>query len=142
MIIGFTGTQDDLTAKQFDTLLETITTRRPAAAHHGDCIGADKRFHQICAWLNLENPNYQIAIHVHPPLENKKRAHCEDDVTEIWPAKDYLVRNHDIVNCVDLLIVCPKTFDEQLRSGTWATYRYAKKQGKEIILILPDGTIA
>jgi hypothetical protein len=140
MIAGFTGTQRDITAKQFDALLEVITTIRPVAIHHGDCIGADHRFHQICAWLNHENPNYQIAIHIHPPLSNAKRANC-DDATEIWPQKDYLVRNHDIVDCSDVLIVCPRTQKEQQRSGTWATYRYAKKQDKPTFLILPNGTV-
>jgi bifunctional non-homologous end joining protein LigD len=35
----------------------------------------------------------------------------------------------------------PAEPEEQLRSGTWSTVRFAKKQGKPVFLILPDGTV-
>lgn len=34
----------------------------------------------------------------------------------------------------------PKDFKEELRSGTWATIRYAVKQQKRVIIIFPDGS--
>jgi len=57
---------------------------------------------------------------------------------EVWPAKPYLERNHDIVDATDYLIFAPKTRHEQLRSGTWATYRYAKLMRKNILMLHPD----
>lgn len=136
MIVAFTGTQADMTGKQFDAVLELLTELKPREIHHGDCIGADARFHAIAVWLNHENLNCQIKIHVHPPTNNSKRAFCED-VDVMHEPKDYLDRNHDIVDACDVLIACPKEKEEKRRSGTWATYRYAKKQGLEIHLILP-----
>ena len=134
MIIGFTGTQNDMTLAQFECLFDMVVQTKATEAHHGDCVGADASFHAMCV-------DVEIPVVIHPPLVNKKRAHCEDGVKNIWPKKDYLVRNHDIVDCVDLMLVCPPTMTEIVRSGTWATWRYATKQGKEIILILPDGKI-
>ena len=39
----------------------------------------------------------------------------------------------------DILIATPKEKEEQLRSGTWATIRYAKKTKKIVFLVYPDG---
>ena len=59
---------------------------------------------------------------------------------KILQEKEYLVRNHNIVDSTDMLIGCPKEMQEQLRSGTLATIRYAKKKNKKIIIIFPNGT--
>jgi hypothetical protein len=96
--------------------------------HHGDCVGADAQFHELARAKGL------ISI-AHPPTDSKYRAFCKDG-TQLAP-KPYLERNHDIVNACDVLIVCPKERTEVLRSGTWATYRYGRKQGKKVKLILP-----
>lgn len=76
----------------------------------------------------------------YPPVNSYKRAYCEG-YAEIRGVKEYLDRNHDIVDEVDMLIATPKEYDEQLRSGTWATVRYAEKKDKTIIFIYPDGTM-
>jgi len=129
MIIGFTGSQKGMTANQFDRLVTLLKDLNPTIAHHGDCIGADDVFHEICLELN-------IAVVIHPPIENSKRAFCKGS-DEILPTKQYLARNRDIVNISDELIAVPGEKTEQLRSGTWATYRYAKKIGKTTHLITP-----
>lgn len=133
MKIGFTGTSDVMTLEQFDVLYCQIEKMSVSEAHHGDCVGADFTFHAIC----LEE---EIPVILHPPINESKRAFCEG-AQVIMPADEYLIRNHDIVDACDLLFACPRTATEQRRSGTWATWRYAKKQGKEIILILPSGDI-
>lgn len=130
MIIGFTGSQKGMTTTQFDILCELITEINPTAAHHGDCIGADATFHEVCDLL-------EIPIVIHPPADTSRRAFCEG-ATAVNTPEDYLVRNHNIVDEVDAMIVVPRTAKETLRSGTWATWRYAKKQDKEIFLISPE----
>ena len=129
MIIGFTGTQRGLNPDQFDRLLDLIKQLDPRLAHHGDCIGADATFHAICLDLN-------IPIVLHPPEDPSRRAFCAVSLM-IKATKPYLDRNHDIVDECDVLIACPYEETEQRRSGTWSTWRYAKKQGKEIYLLLP-----
>lgn len=117
--IGFTGTRSGLTDKQKETLLIELKKLQEAGYrkfHHGDCIGADAEAHDIA-----ESLGYDIIIH--PPINPTARAFKKGKIT--LENKDYLIRNHDIVDQTSYLLVCPKEDNEQLRSGTWATYRYA-----------------
>lgn len=134
MSLGFTGTQIGLSHKQKDTLRHILKKFRhlEIKLRHGDCIGADAEANTIAREEGFKTV-------AHPPTNDKKRAFCEVDKT--LPEKDYLVRNHDIVNCSKLLIACPRGIQETVRSGTWATVRYARKVGKDIIIIYFDGTI-
>ncbi len=40
-----------------------------------------------------------------------------------------------------VLGACPRSAEEETRSGTWPTVRYARKQGKPVYLVLPDGEV-
>jgi hypothetical protein len=128
--IGFTGTQLGMTVNQRAALYTALQKfcRDGGQFHHGDCIGADAEAHKIAESLGL-------TIVIHPPIKENKRAFCGDYMSRRCPPKDYIERNHDIVDMTDILIVAPKSNFEELRSGTWATYRYAKKQGKLIIML-------
>lgn len=101
-------------------------------AHHGDCIGADADFHRLAELNGLKT-------HGHPPINSSKRAFCKFDVIE--EPKEYLDRNKDIVDAVDWMIFTPETKEEVLRSGTWSTVRYARKQKKPYIIVFPDGSV-
>lgn len=130
MKIGFTGTHQGMTLvqkKSVTKILKNISVI--LEVHHGDCIGADEDFHNICVYLN-------IPIIIHPPIKDKARAFCKN-YYQIREPKDYIVRNHDIVDETDLLIACPKGFKEELRSGTWTTVRYARKVKRRELIIYP-----
>jgi hypothetical protein len=103
----------------------------PWAFHHGDCVGSDAEAHDIAH-------EFGAAIIIHPPSNPDKRAFKNPGPRRI--PKPYLERNKDIVNECDVLIGMPKEHEEQLRSGTWSTIRYARKQGKPLRVIAPDGT--
>lgn len=82
-----------------------------------------------------------IKVIAHPSnLTEKTSVEARLSSNEVRPAKPPLIRNHDIVNNVELMIACPFETTEQLRSGTWATIRYTRKQKKHLIIIWPDGT--
>ena len=139
MIIGFTGTQKGMTPEQYD-YVELLLERKMdeiECVHHGDCIGADSDFDYCSSRVMLK-------IVIHPPINPSKRAFCwkrryeKHDWVE---PKEYLERNHDIVDACDMLMATPGEFEEILRSGTWATIRYARKKGKKIFIIFPDGSI-
>jgi len=49
------------------------------------------------------------------------------------------VRNHKMVDSAGVLLATPKEDHEVLRSGTWATIRYAYKKNKQVVLVWPDG---
>jgi len=145
MRIGFTGTQKGMTEHQFDVFVNVIHTLMRqdgdgSVFHHGDCVGCDQQAHQIVAALRGDC-NYDIKFDIHPPSDPKSRAFCKGkDTDTVRHPAPYLVRNHSIVDEVDFLIGCPKGAKEVLRSGTWATVRYARESSKKIMLIFPDGS--
>lgn len=131
--VGFTGTQVGVTPQQLVSLLGVMTKLRHATLHHGDCVGADNQAHVIARELGMR-------VVLHPPDNDVKRAFCDFDECRL--ARPYLDRNRDIVNESDILVACPKEKDEQLRSGTWATIRYARRIKMPVLLVYHDGTKA
>ena len=123
--IGFTGTQKGMTLTQQQKVGILIDLFKPDEVHHGDCVGADSHFHNICKKRNI------LTI-LHPPNVARKRAFCKGGF--VLEEKPYLERNHDIVDNCDLLIATPDS-DEIKRSGTWATIRYANKVGRDVIIV-------
>ena len=142
MKLGFTGTQNGMTPKQLQAAtaiivkinLETPITR----ANFGDCIGADEQFWNLINAADKDSNPRKICRVGHIPDNDSKRAFCQYDETR--DPKPYLVRNRAIVDESNVIIAAPKEIQEELRSGTWATVRYAEKQGKRVIIVYPDGT--
>jgi hypothetical protein len=135
--LGFTGTADGMTLAQALTVGRLLLFMRPDFVHHGDCVGADAKFHGIAY-------RHSIGIHIHPPTDEKLRAFCGGVAGRgscLHPAAPYLVRNHHIVDWSDALIATPYESSEVLRSGTWATVRYARKKGIPVFVALPSGGI-
>lgn len=130
--VGFTGTQVGMTEAQF-TRVSRILASWGGWVHHGDCIGADKQFHDIAHARGIK-------VAIHPPTHSGKRAFCVGDVCHV-PA-DYLTRNRQIVDASLGLIGTPKSFEEELRSGTWATIRYARRSKKPVVIVWPDGSVS
>jgi len=130
-VIGFTGTRNMISRAAGLALTDRLRKLQPCEFHHGDCMGADAAAATAARSLNIE-------VHGHPPTKSKLRAYVTSDVW--YEPKDYIPRNHDIVDAGDIIIACPGNVEE-VRSGTWATVRYARKKGKPIIIIYPDGTV-
>jgi hypothetical protein len=134
MDVGFTGSGDGCTVAQLAELARLLASFRITRFRHGDCAGADAIAHGIV--LTLPDPP---DIEIHPPLNESKRAFCQG-WTVMHDPKEYLDRDDDIARSCDLLIATPDSPDEQLRSGTWATVRYARKHRKLVIRVNPDGS--
>lgn len=98
---------------------------------HGDCVGADADMHLIA-----RERGQQVVIH--PPLDPKLRAFCYGDF--VYPPRDYLQRDRDIVDASSILFATPAEYVERQRSGTWYSIRYAKSVGKPVVIVWPDGT--
>lgn len=138
--LGFTGTQQGMNEAQaalFIKHLKRLAKRYDhVEIHHGDCIGADEEFHNLC----LEHlPSVSVVLH--PPLNPSKRAFCISEGQVEREPKDYLVRNCDIVDEVEGMFATPKRNREELRSGTWAAVRYGRKMKRSLILLWPNGTM-
>lgn len=130
---GFTGTRRGMTDAQKAALRELLRSGT-GHFHHGDCVGADSEAHDIADQCGY-------AIILHPPSNYKDRAWREVPAHMMRPEKPYMARNQDIVLNTGALIAAPAEHDEQPRGGTWSTVRFARKSGKTVILILPDGAI-
>jgi len=135
MIIGFTGTRQDMSNEQKRKVKELCEQMNLEESHHGGCHGADETFHNICVQLKEELP-----IVIHPGDDNQAGQNWRGEDVTILDVKSYLARNKDIVNESDIMIATPKG-DEEMRSGTWSTIRYAKKINKPIYIVFPDGKI-
>ena len=130
MRVSFTGNQGGMTAAQkkaFRTLI-----RGADIFTHGDCVGSDAQAHQIAVECGVET-------NIRPCTITHKRAYCEGNT--IHDPKPPMDRNTDIVLDGDCLIATPKEFEEVQRSGTWATVRRARRKGKLVYIIWPDGKI-
>jgi hypothetical protein len=133
---GFTGTRNGLTPKATKGLADLLVMLEPRQVSHGDCVGADNTVHYMALGLG-------IPIGVRPPIDDRLRGwgSVHNTLVYVYPAKPYIQRNHDIVNHTQYLIACPSTMAEVVRSGTWATVRYAGKQNKVVYLVYPDGRL-
>lgn len=128
--VGFTGTSKGMTPGQKKEIASALgPIAHKVVGHHGDCVGADSEFHDICLELG-------IPVVIHPPKNPKSRAYCKG-AKQVHSEYDYLTRNHHIVDNAMLLIAAPKSQEEELRSGTWATVRYARKQNVSIYMVTP-----
>jgi hypothetical protein len=129
--VGFTGTRTGLKSAQYETLrrvLEGVTH-----FHHGCCVGAD-----FSAWeIAREYGAWTVG---HQPDNGSARARTHDDQQR--QPLPYLQRNRAIVDSTDELVACPGMMHEEQRSGTWATIRHAKRTGKPVTIIWPDGSVA
>lgn len=128
--VGFTGTRHGMTEIQHDAIRACLAFAfMPGAEfHHGDCGGADEQ--AAYAALSL---GYKVIAHPGPYGKGCKW----NDV--VLPRKPFLDRNQDIVDAVNELYAAPAEAAEQVRSGTWATIRRARKRGIFAYIVAPDG---
>jgi len=130
--VGFTGTKNGMNPKQAKEFIRLIKDIEMHQFHHGKCIGADAEAHGIISAFRKD-----CKIIIHPPINTVAEAKIYGNHEEL-PRKPYLSRNRDIVDACDVLIATPKEMEEVIRSGTWATVRYARKKKKPIIIIYPE----
>jgi hypothetical protein len=133
--VGITGTRFGLSVPQSKGLFEVL--RRlfvyDSVLHHGDCKGVDEQGSALARALG-----YKLCSH--PPVDDKLRAYVQSDFTML--PLPYLDRNRVIVDQSSVLVACPDSVVESLRSGTWSTVRYAREVVRPVVLVLPDGHVS
>lgn len=78
MILGFTGSRRGVTTDQVEAIKQIIDDVSPvASAHHGDAIGADAIFHEICLTKS-------VPVQLHPAQNAKDRAYCKGAELGDW----------------------------------------------------------
>jgi hypothetical protein len=143
-VIGFTGTRNGMTQAQRNKISELIKAVRvlatnPVVGLHGDCIGADENFDDICRDQGLQT-------WCRPCTFESMRARTP--AKEIAEPKTPMARNRDIIAQSTVLLACPPNYEEIKKgSGTWATIRYGRQRRKcqedlNVYVVFPDGSIS
>lgn len=133
--LGFSGTSGWLPDAQKEGILRVLSDKWYEGFRqldHGDCVSADWFANDAARALGYRTK-------AHPPIKEAKRAFCTVD--EEAEPKDFLVRDEDIARETEELVAAPPTYTEIIRDGTWTTIRRARKYGRKITLILPDGQV-
>jgi hypothetical protein len=138
-VVGFTGTRSGMTpaqAEAVDALLARLAAAdptRPLCGLHGDCLGADADFDAICK-------RRRIPVKLRPSSLPDMRARCDSEA--IAEPRPPLSRNREIVADSDVLIACPFSGAEIVRSGVWATIRAMRRHRRPIYVVAPDGALS
>lgn len=134
MRAGVTATHHGLTQAQKDRLRYEFAVNMVTTLDLGDCIGGDTDAFHIAR--DMGRPLWLVG---HVPINPRARSFLKyDEEREPLP---YLERNKRIVQAGEWMFVLPYEEREQPRGGTWSTYRYTKKIGKPLTLILPNGRV-
>lgn len=137
MILGFTGTHRvPLPEAQQRALVAYLIKDLPTTVLHGGAPGSDEMFHDLLAELAPET-----IVEIYPGSADRYRYWHRRHPLGLHYSQPPLVRDKLIARRCDRLLGCPAQVEEIIRSGTWATVRYARAAHKPITLILPDGSV-
>jgi hypothetical protein len=105
-------------------------------AHHGDCVGADAEFHDLCRMEPLS------VIVVHPgPLDDLPGQAGRIGDSRREPLS-HMRRNKNIVMVSTVMIAAPFEMTEQAHGGTWRTIEMARRAKRPLAIIWRDGAVA
>lgn len=133
MRLGFTGTRFGMAEQQRATVEALLRHLHPDELHEGDCIGADNQATNIMA--DLYGSDHVVC---HPPLDAEHRAY-NLRYREARLPLTHFARNRQIVTETQMLLAVPCVFHEEAKGGTWYTVRYARKMGRDVVIVWPDG---
>ena len=132
--IGFTGNRHGLSEEQKEDIKSILDKYKNIIVSHGDCVGSDTDFHNLCVTYREQHPETSLEIHIFPPDNPTLRAFNEGDL--LMKENSYLGRNLQIIKYSSFLIACPIDKNkEELRSGTWSTIRQAQKRNVKIYIL-------
>jgi hypothetical protein len=141
MIVGFTGTRAGCTTEQYESLQRLLAGMNIEEFHHGSCLGADTDAARIVRSLGA------IRIVAHPGVSARGGANpmlsqeALDVSNEILCERAHFSRNRQIIQVCDVLVACPRLDTEETNGGTWYTINHARKVGKRVIIVWPDGKV-
>ena len=104
-------------------------------AHHGDCVGADAEFHDLCR----DEPHSFIVVHPGPVDDLPNQAGRIGD--ERRAAFPHMRRNKNIVLASTVLLAAPFELTQQPYGGTWRTIDMARKAKRPLAIVSRDGAM-
>jgi hypothetical protein len=136
--IGFTGTRHGMTPPQraaVAAILEPLAEPGGFVAHHGDCIGADAEFHDLCREL----PQSFIVVHPGPLDDLPNQAGRVGDERRL--PVPHMRRNKNIVMASTVMIAAPLEVAQQPYGGTWRTIEMTRKAKRPLAIVWRDGAV-
>lgn len=140
MIVGVTGTRKGFTDAQrasFGSLLIFDLAHRLMEFRNGSCQGVNVEAARLVRHIYA----HTARIVCHPGPDGDPHRECSGVDDEVLPPKTHFARNRDIVNSSDVIVICPCDMEHQSRGGTWMTHDFAKKVGKPVFVVWPDGSV-
>ena len=134
--IGFTGTRHGMTPLQragVAAILQQVAGTGGFVAHHGDCIGADAEFHDLCREL----PQSFIVVHPGPLDHLPNQAGRVGDERRV--PLPHMRRNKNIVMASTVMIAAPFELTQQEHGGTWRTIDMARTAKRPLAIVSPGG---
>lgn len=128
MKITFTGTRHGVSHPQESQWVKLLWEWQVSELHVGVNGKADRQAVDIARRCGRP-----IHIIGHPPNFPGWRADAWD-VDEMREPKPPIARNRDMVDESEKVAACPDG-PERLRSGTWATVRYARKLDRDVRIL-------
>lgn len=139
--VGFTGTLFGMTPEQLVSVMrefgrinesKLINHHRHIVLHHGDAVGADSDAHTLGRMMGWE-------IHKHPALDMGDKSAHNVPFDFFSDPRPPLSRNRDIVRASSMIVAASGWDHEVLRSGEWATIRYAESYRIPVTVFAPNG---
>jgi hypothetical protein len=137
--IGITATREGLTGPQLKTIVNRLDMLKSDNAriilHQGCCVGGDEQ-------IAIAAHALRIPIIAYPPDNKRFFSKIAFELSfRVEPDMPYLARNDKIIEACNVLFVAPRTKFEEVRSGTWSTFRHARTFGRYVIVIYNDGGV-
>lgn len=131
MIIGFSGSRHGMSQRQREFVWDFLVKLKYVQfVIHGDCIGADEIFHEMCETLRHR-------IEIYPSNNDKRRAWKIPTIGVIHDPMHPIQRNRIIVQQSTLILATPHTTVPVSGSGTWRTIGFGEEEHKKMIVVLP-----
>jgi hypothetical protein len=147
IVLAFTGTRRGLTPAQLAALRVVLAEIRfhNSVVHNGAAEGADEEMLDLLAEGLAGRPT----VHLWPCNRERQQWAFEwalafskalHPSARVHPTAPPLERNRRMVAAASVVVACPDG-PERLRSGTWSTVRAARRRGREVVLVWPDGSV-
>lgn len=141
MRLGFIGTNKGMTVGQLKQWVVALRTLNPTEVHHADMIGADD---QAANTIHEMYHGSTVKVFVHPGKETRLRAYNEF-CHETMAMKPEDVRDRHIVDVTNVVVATPPyltPIDETTQGGVAYSVQYARKSGKLVWIIWPNGIVS
>jgi hypothetical protein len=146
MKLMITGTREGMTLVQWEVasnLAEELFDNNdgPHEFRDGDCHGADTQMHGAVSTMR-DYLALDIKMIGYPANGSAAKWRAYNEYDELHDPQPPMQRNSLMVSESDVVIAGPKEYEEvKVGSGTWGTMRSALRQGKELHIVWPDGTV-